>query len=220
MGCHMWLYKKAKSLTTEEKIKLVNSGLSYRTFVQNVTREEFIKEQVLRWKKDLRKLQKFVDSGDMDPNDPQYEIAKEFSNPNKVGKWYDESVEINKKRKEAYEAFIKNPEITSEEFIKLYKTIGKDSSVDTRFYKGEWYVHTGFDYCFRCYHYGEDLIDNYKDMIKYLEPLSPEMIIQYGNLNENGEYNDLKSFKKGLTSELRKTLRSLYRNNDIFIEFG
>ena len=223
MGCHAWLYKKAKNLTRDEKIRLVENlnKYGYRDFVQRISREDFIKEHVESNLKDLEVFEKYVAEGIMDKDDFQYEWAKEYSNPDKVAEWYDESVEMNRQRKEAYENFIKDPD--SADIVEVYKVFDQADSADMQFYKGEWYIHLIFDTYFRCYEYGDKKIDNYEDMIKYLEPLPSTMIRQYGTFDENGNfsYYDPVDYtgKDGLTDELKDMLKYLYKDNDIFIEF-
>ena len=224
MGCHMWLYKKAKNLNRDEKIQLVDylNKFGYRDFIQRYSRDEFIKKEVENNLKDLEKFNKYITEGSMDKDDFQYEWAQIYSNPDKVAEWYDESVKINNQRKDAYENFIKDPD--SADIVEIYKIFGKENSADMTLYKDELYIHIIFDTYFRCHEYSETPIDNYEDMIKYLENVPSTMINQYGTFDDSGKFHyyntETYESKDGLTDELKDMLKYLYKDNDIFIEFA
>ena len=224
MGCHMWLYKKAKNLTIEEKTYLIENAhkYCYRDYVQNISRDEFIKQQVESNKEDLKIFQQYIDDGTIDTNDFQYQWAKEMSDPENVGKWYDETVEYNENCKTTYEAFIADPD--GVDFIEIYKKLGKDGTSYIIQYKDEYYVNIIFDTYFRCYKYSERYIDNITDMIEYLMKCPSTMIRQYGEFDNDGKFHyfDDKNYtyKEGLTDKLYKMLEYLYKDNDIVIEFG
>lgn len=226
MGCHMWLYKKAKSLTLDEQIQQVKNIYSrcIRTFVQGVSREEFIADEIDHWSAQLNKLQELIDKGILEKDDYNYQLAKEFSDPEYIGNWYDESIEINEKRKNAYDAYIKNPNISIDEYIELHNILGNKNTANLTLYKGDWYFNIIFDTYFRCFEYSDAEIDNYDEMINYLSKVNANMIHQYGTFDKGGEfhyYNDTTyEHKTGLTEELKDMLKYLYKDNNIYIQFG
>lgn len=222
MGCHCWIYKKVSALSKEEQIKLLDKTFKNLYDRTKNPREDFIKETVEKYKEDLEYWQGLVDNGEIKPGnydyDCQYEIAKSFSDPVYLGELWDKDNERNKLKKELREKFDIDP--TPELFLELYK-LGHE---EVRYHKGEPYVQVIFDTYFRCFKFGDGPIDNYSDMIKYLSPLHPNMIYQFGSFDKDGKFNyfNPKTYepKKGLTDELKELLKFLYRENNIFIEFG
>lgn len=221
MGCHMWLYKKATALSYDTMKTLLDYEKDlWSNQPITETREEFINNYVTENIEILNELNELGFSH----NDPQYQMALIFSNPVEVNAWYDSLIDRYKLCTEAYNKFIDNP--TYENFLNAYKVYVGDNSAAMDIHNGEIYIKIIFDTYFRCYEYGDgpDHIDNYEDMIKYLEVCPSTMIRQYGTFDEYGKfhyYNDKTyEYKNGLTDELKDMLKFLYKDNDIFIVFG
>ena len=170
---------------------------------------------------ECKKYEELIAQGELDEDDIHYQISKDFSDPEYVATCYDEHKKNEQLREDCYKQIVNSSVVDYELFINAYKTF---SNTGIRFYKGEYYIHHTFDTYFRCFDYGNEPIDNYDDLVKYLEPLADTMIHQYGQFDEDGsfQYFDDKNYtpKKGLTEELKTMLKFLYKDNDIFIEFG
>lgn len=217
MGCHMWLYKKAKNLTTEEKKSYINKLYvnTYKYFVRNISREDFIKSEVEANKEDVIFYTGLIERGEMRPDDFNYNWAKEHSIPEIVGEWYDECINHNKKCDELLNTFMNNTEET--DFIETCEQF-KNKCFDI--HNGEKYANIAFDTYFRCYSYSEKNIDNLEDMVEFLMKCPSTCIEQYGEFDDDGNFHGFETEKIGFSDELYKMLKHLYKDNDIYIYFG
>lgn len=216
MGCHMWLYKRINSFDKAE----LNRNLSEfiieesKTWIGRTSREEYASELYSKLEYDLKAYE----------NNPimQNCIKEQYGSLEKCYKIWDDWHKHFDQIKLRVKRWIDNPEIDSKEF---YNIIREEDSFTTKVkeYKGNYYLFIMFDTYFRCYSYSDEPIDNYEDIIKYLEKLPFNMIEQYGTFI-NGEfqyYNPITFESKiGLTEELKEMLQFLYKDDDILIEFA
>lgn len=215
MGCHMWLYKKASSLSRDEQLSFLKEIENYNRDIihRHDTKESFIGSML-----DL--YEDFASDGD--PIDSKWGDEKYLSS------YYDEERLKIYNRQVSLDKFLNDSNSSLDDFINLVVSyVGYDSN-HLRKHNDEWYIQDTFDTYFRCFQYMEDVcgydsltpIDNYTEMIAFLENVHPNMIECYGYFDDNNKFISFDKPIKWLSDELKTMLKYLYKNNDIFIEFG
>ena len=205
MGCHSWIYKKVTSFPKEELNKRLQEvyDKEMNCWIGKTPREQYAKELF----EDLpHTVETYRDKAMKD-----YLIEKMGTYEKCLKIWDDWHKEIEK-TKERIDKFCSSEEYDPKEYYEIIKG-QKGYSCDVRIYKDDYYIHYAGNNIFRCHKYSEDdgPFDNENDLIKFLEQLNETSIIRW-NENDDQEY--------GLTDKLREIIKELFKNDDVFVEFG
>lgn len=224
MGCHLWLYKKASSFSKDEWLKLIKERWAdHIDLTDGLTREEFIDREVKENEDEAKNYkEEMIKTGFDDyAEQSEYQMYVAWSNPEYVGKKYDLWKKDHKEKRQLYSDFIwKFPAVDVNDFIKTYSRFtGLEFGTKMMYHNGDYYVETIFDTYFRCFEFAERPMSSYDELIEFLEGVHPNLIVQYGEFIDDKFVRFDKEIT-GLTDDLKKMLRYLYRNDDIFIYFG
>lgn len=210
MGCHAWYYQKVKSFNKEALNYWLNEFIEseFQSFVYKTTRNKYA-QTMLEDAQDMIKHPEYVE-------DHFVEWAKKHSTFEACAatwdKYHEKYVRIMDKKK----AFIESDDMGPDDFIEILRDLyDREDSVNMNRHNGEYYIHIMFDTAMRCYAFSEERLDSYDKMINFLSNCHENMIVQY-KTDEDGN----RVVVKGLTEELKEYLKELYKDNDIYVEFG
>lgn len=213
MGCHSWTYKKVTSLSKKEldDILIQKSESKFGSFVYAYPKEKYVEAMVEDAKDTIEDLGKYENDEEINVS-WDLEFAREHLDPEVSEKYWDKCHQEMLESKERVSKFLERTDVDYNEWIDIYGMIHEFDPL--REHNGDMYVNVMFDTVFRCRRYSDDeCLDSYDKMMKFLKETHPNLIEWYNK-------SETKEIIHGISDELVCYLKELYKNNDVFVEFG